>query len=205
MSCSIPWSPRQVDRRLRKRRACQALKRKNRDRLSQEKSRSRLVQSPPGVPVPITVGAPGLEEMIVALPVYHTSASALQQVALVEKQPQPLDLPVQPNTEQEPQSAPEIESKPETAAVDSSEAQAGTDTLALSPPTVQPKSEAVVVLTSQQTILAPEEAHAHWYVQVGSFKNPKNAAKLATKIRTDLGLKTSGKSFSPSGLHRVLA
>jgi len=174
----------------------------------------RLVQSPPGVPVPITVGAPGLAEMIAALPVYHTPASAPEQVAIVEQQSAPLDSPAQPKTEQAPQSTPEIEpkptatadieSKPETAAVDSAEAQAGTDTLALSPPTAEPKSEAVVV-DGQQTTPAPEEAHARWYVQVGSFKNPKNAEKLATKNRTDLGLKTSGKSFSPSGLHRVLA
>jgi L,D-transpeptidase ErfK/SrfK len=175
----------------------------------------QLVRTPPGVPVPIAVGTPGLDEMIAALPVYHTPDSAPEQVVLVEQQgAAPLEAAAKPDAEAAPKSTAEIESKPGTAVVGMSASQTETDTLALSPPTAEPKPEAVVseaagsepvVVDEPQTMSAQEEPQAHWYVQVGSFKNPKNAEKLATKIRTDLGLKTSGKSFSPSGLHRVLA
>ncbi len=162
----------------------------------------QLVQSSPGVPVPITVGAPRLDEMIAALPVYHTPNSAPEQVVLVEQQSAPLDSLAQPNTEAAPRSIAKSGPKPEAPPLDA-QAQPDTESAGQLPPTAERKPEAVV--GEQHTTPAREEAEARWYVQVGSFRNRKNAEKLATKIRTDLGLKTSGKSYSPSGLHRVLA
>jgi|GEM_PF-73023 len=162
----------------------------------------RLVQSPPGVPVPITVGAPGLAEMIAALPVYHTPDSAPQRVALIEQQSVPVASQAQSNAEAARRSIAESEPKQKAPPPDS-KVQSDAESAGRSPPSAEPKSEAVV--DKQRTTPTREEAQVHWYVQVGSFKNPDNAEKLATKIRTDLGLNASGKSFSPSGLHRVLA
>lgn len=162
----------------------------------------QLVQSSPGVPVAITVGAPGLDEMIAALSVYHTPDSAPEQVAVIEQQSVPPDLQTQPNAEAAPRSTAENEPEPQAPLPDS-QAEPVTESSGQSPPTAEPKPEAVV--DEQQTTPVREEVQARWYVQVGSFKNQKNAEKLATKIQTDLGLKTSRKSFSPGGWHRVLA